>query len=106
VQPHLLNELLIAACRRIAARGIQSSIGLLDPKASFLDSVTIASLRTLAERGLYLHQRHHYPSAGQILAPAAASPIQPCLLGELPTSNALRWSDRELARSEDDPQRY
>jgi hypothetical protein len=106
VRADALTDFLLDGVRRIARRDLRATIGFDDPRPRWLDPAARTALRRLAERGAYVHQRHHYPrgARGQPLPPAAESPVRPCWLGELATARAGRWSDAGLA--EDDPDAY
>jgi len=106
--PDALARFLVQGARRIARRGLLSTIGFCNARPSWLPDEARAALAELAIRGRYLHQRHHYPreDLGMRLAPASASAIEPCLLGEVPTAQHSRWADPELWETESDPARY
>jgi len=106
VDAHALTELLVDGVRRIARRDLRATIGFGHPSPRWLAPSARTTLRRVADRGAYVHQRHHYPRGdrGRALPPASESPIHPCWLGELATSRAGRWGDAGLA--EDDPSRY
>lgn len=106
--PEALAAFLLEGARRVARRGFRATIGFANPRPSWLPPDVLAGLRALADRGVYVHQRHFYPreDLGMRLPPAHASAVVPCLLGELPTAQAARWADPELWLTESDPERY
>lgn len=106
--PAQMSMLIERACRRIARRGLRSTVGFLHPRPSWLDAGALHTLRRLAADGGYIHQLHHYPrDCGRPhLPPASAAAVEPCLLGELATSATDPWRDPEVRTSEKDPERY
>ena len=106
--PYALSCFVEQACRRIADRNLRATVGTLRASASWLTPGARRTLSRLAERGAYVHQAHHYPSDERPTLPAAsASPLGPCLLGELPTARASgRGAFRELGATEGDTERY
>lgn len=103
-----LAAFLVEGARRIARRGLLSTIGFCHARPSWLPEQARFALAALASRGRYLHQRHHYPreDLSMRLPPASTSAVEPCLLGELPTAQHARWADPELWASECEPERY
>lgn len=90
VSAPMMARFLERGVERITARGLRSTIGfkLADPK--WLPAALIRRLAALGARGDYLHQVHHYPSLYEPwrLRPHARLPIQPCIVGEMPTSQS------------------
>ena len=106
--PAALCDFLVDAATRIARRDLLATIGFCNARPTWLTGAAREALATLAARGRYLHQRHHYAreDLGMRLAPARESAIEPCLLGELPTAQYSRWADPELWATESEPDRY
>lgn len=105
VSRRALSEFLMEGVRRVARRHIRASIGAVRVRPRWLRWRDRWALARLADRGLYVHQLHHYPKSEQdTLAAARQSPIRPCWVGELPTARHGRWGDPGLG--EDDPERY
>jgi hypothetical protein len=109
-----MSDFIDRGVGRIARAGFVATVGFGDPNPEWLDPRVSSSLHTLAREGRYVHQRHHYPTlfGAHTLPPHDASPITPCLLGELPTAmgglrpDNLRWRDAALRETERDPRRY
>lgn len=83
----MMSEFLERAVRRIVARGHRASVGFKQAKPSWLSVSCRQLLQSLGREGRYVHQVHHYPSLYEpgLLAPHASLPIQPCIVGEMPT---------------------
>ncbi|RLB55910.1 MAG: hypothetical protein DRJ42_04925 [Deltaproteobacteria bacterium] len=113
VAPAQMSAFIDEGVGRIVGAGLLATVGFADPNPRWLSSSVLRRLRELAGRGQYLHQRHHYPTllGDHTVPPHAASPITPCMLGELPTAmggglDNIRWRDRPLRATEHDPSRY
>lgn len=108
VPPRALADFLVDGARRIARRGFVATIGFCNARPTWLPDDARDALRALAARGAYVHQRHFYAreDLGMRLAPASASAVEPCLLGELSTAQYARWADPELWTTESEPERY
>ncbi|MBW2464608.1 MAG: hypothetical protein JRH11_23375 [Deltaproteobacteria bacterium] len=113
VTPAQMNAFIGEGVERIVRAGMLATVGFADPNPRWLARAVLDRLRYHAGRGDYLHQRHHYPTILQdhTLPAHAASPITPCMLGELPTAmggalDNIRWRDRALGETERDPSRY
>lgn len=97
-----LTEFLIDGVRRIARRDLRATIGFSVPQPRWLPPSARTTLRRIADRGAYVHQRHHYPrERTDRLPPATDGAVQPCWLGEMPTSPAVRWPDEGLAEGDE-----
>jgi hypothetical protein len=108
-----MSELVRAGVERIAAVGFVATVGFGDPSVPWLEPNVLTRLRALANEGRYVHQRHHYPTlwSSRALPHHDASPITPCMLGELPTAPGsgptnMRFADEEVRGTERDPDRY
>jgi len=122
IAAHDMNALLSEAVERIVDAGLTATIGFKDMRASWLGPRLYERLRALGRAGRYVHQMHHYPNVlGEgTLPPASLSAVQPVIVGEMPTARGqlwrvrprpsfgenLPWLDRELMRSERDPERF
>jgi len=111
--PAQMSALIAEGVERIAAADLVATVGFVDPDPPWLKPHVLSRLRALAAEGRYVHQRHHYPTVlGDWTLPAHdASPVTPCVLGELPTAmggavDNIRWRDPELRDTERDPARY
>ncbi|HJL15510.1 MAG TPA: hypothetical protein RMH99_07645, partial [Sandaracinaceae bacterium LLY-WYZ-13_1] len=107
VSAHAVGELVVEGARRIARRDLRATVGFVDARPTWLAPTARTTLRRLADRGAYVHQRHHYPRPTRDrpaprLPPADGSPIRPIWVGELATSRARRWPDPGLAEDDDD----
>lgn len=104
------------AVDRIVAAGLLATIGTKQARVRWLPPKVRQKLARLGAEGRYVHQLHHYPSPYEpALLPAHDTlPIRPCLVGEMPTTQARplglhAWCWPEgLAhyRAELDPARY
>jgi hypothetical protein len=103
-----MNTLIQQATERIVRAGFVATTGFKRVEPGWVAADLWATLRRTAEQGAYVHQLHHYPVLGSTrLAPASSSPIQPVVVGELPTAMGRfgtpanqRWGNPELAESE------
>ncbi len=104
VSAEAMSAFVLDGVDRIARRGITATIGFLDASVPWLDVVARARLRSLAARGLYVHQHHHYPGVtGQrALPPAWRSAVQPVWIGEVSTTRHGRWRGSGLAEDDDE----
>jgi len=106
VSAERMSRFLTDGVDRIARRSLVATVGFLDASVPWLTVSARSRFRTLAARGSYVHQHHHYPGVtGQrALPPAWRSAVQPVWVGEVSTTRHGRWHGGGLA--EDDPRRF
>ena len=111
-----MERLLRAGVRRVRAHGLVASIGFKQADPRWISSAFGRELREAGAAGEYLHQLHYYPSLYEPgrLPRHETLPIQPCIVGELPTRRfpllgprAMAWLDEpRRLQAHLDPQRY
>ncbi|MEM6954146.1 MAG: hypothetical protein AAF645_00620 [Myxococcota bacterium] len=87
VEASAMSAFLLEGVSRIAGAGLRATVGFKVPDPGWIDARLRRQLIRLGARGEYVHQLHHYPSAYEWgrLRPHRSLPIQPCIVGEMPT---------------------
>ena len=90
VSAAMMSRFLERGVERIVERGLRASIGFKLADPGWITSGLRSTLIRLGALGSYVHQVHHYPSLYEPwrLRPHAKLPIQPCIIGEMPTRQA------------------
>ncbi|MBO6933991.1 MAG: hypothetical protein JJ863_03425 [Deltaproteobacteria bacterium] len=112
VSAPMMARFLERGVERITERGLRSTIGFKLANPKWLPRALATRLATLGANGDYVHQVHHYPSLYEPwrLRRHDSLPIQPCIVGEMPTSQAKAfgvghgwWRERlgDLSRAGD-----
>ena len=86
----MMARFLERGVERIVARGARASIGFKLADPPWLEEGVGRKLAGWGAAGAYVHQIHHYPSLYEpwLLPRHETLPIQPCIVGEMPTRRA------------------
>ena len=110
-----MSVFLERAVETIVRHGFVATIGFKQADPSWIGRRLRAKLRLLSTQGKYVHQLHYYPSLHEpsFLPDHAKLPLQPCLVGEMPTAHGkwlglhhMRWLDEGNLCAHGNPARY